>query len=76
MKCKLKIIIAILSVLLLISIALNGFLINKIYKFKQAVITYKVYADELYTKLNDIQQKVNKIEHNVKNTIKKNLKDR
>lgn len=74
MKVKFKIIIAILSVFLLISVALNGYFINSIYKFKKAVTAYKVYADELYTKLNDIQQKTDKIEHNIKAVIEKSIK--
>lgn len=76
MKLKFKIIIVILSIFLLISVVLNGFLIKEIYKFKQAVTVYKVYADELYTKLNDIQQKTDKLENNIKDVIKNSVKQK
>lgn len=71
---KHKITIIILSVLLLVSVALNGFLISNIYKFKKTLSAYRIYAEELHNKLDDIQQKADKIELGVKHIIEKSTK--
>jgi len=65
-----------LFILLIISIALNGYLINKMFKFKHIIASYKTYSNNLKNQLDDIKQKANRLEYNVKNAISKSLKDK
>lgn len=63
---KSKITISILIICLIVSVVLNIFLVSKIYKFKNMLLHYKVYTEQLNDQVNSAHQKANDIKDNVR----------